>query len=349
MPTTTLPTNSTAKTTSAAKSNATKSSPLPIVIKGSRYANAMGCDQMYVKRREDQRILFEHLSTKDTYGNYKPGSVHANENTVVFNEPDVRCDKSDARSDVAVRHDWNQIGEWKKDGDGKEQRTSMRNLRRSRMGGEVLGNTNQWMAKGTSDDLTTQQYHYPQIDRFERPKSAFRYGAASPTHPKQYAYLNIASSVSNVAFADSPNPLNTSNLNILNQQNELSSLKPPFSLAQSTSPAHSIASARATCSYENIDNKTVRAEGSIAAVALAIATASAAGAAAGKTQEELGCEHADGEGKAHITWGVVDTAEDHDIPNWELIDEVDVTEEWNTIDIIDRISFTRDVEGWSLL
>lgn len=309
----------------------------------------MGSDQMYMKRREDQHIIFEHLSMKDAYGNYKPGSVHANENTIVFNKSDVRCDKSDAGSDMAVRYDRNQISEWKKDGDGKEQRTSMQNLQRSRLGGgEVLGNTSQWMTKGSSQDPTTQQYHLPQIDGFERQTSAFRYGAASPTHPKQCAYLNIKPSVSNVAFADSPNPLNASNLNILNQQNKLSSLKPPASLALSTSPAHSIASARATCSYEEIDNKTVRVKGSVAAVALAIATANAAAAAAGN-KEEPGCEHADGKSKDHITWGVVDTTTDHEVPNWELIDEVDATEEWNAIDIVDRTTFTREVEGWSLL
>ena len=350
MPTTTLPTNSTAKTTSTAESDATKSSPLPIVIEGSRYANAMGSDQMYMKLCDDQRILFEHLSTKDAYGYYKSGFVYANENTMVYNGSDVRRDKSDVRSELAVRHDLNQIGEWKKDGDGKGQRTSMRNLQRSRLGGgEELGNTNQWMTKGTSQDLTTQQYHHPQIDRFERPTSAFRYGAASPSHSKQYAYLSIKSSVSNEAFTDSPNSLDAGNLNILDQQNRLSSLEPPASLAQSTSPAQLIASARATCSYEEIDNKDLRTEGSVAAVALTFATASAAGAAAGNTQEEPGCKQGDGKGKARITWEVVDTAEDHDVPNWELIDEVDAIEEWNTIDILDRTTFTRDVEGWSLL
>lgn len=77
-----------------------------------------------------------------------------------------------------------------------------------------------------------------------------------------------------------------------------------------------------------------------------MAAAAAAGATAGNKKGEPCCED-DGQGKPHITW--VDAAEDRNVPDWELVDEVDASEEWNALDVLDRVACTRDVEGWTLL
>lgn len=352
-PTPKFPTNHTTDTTLTFRSNATSLSRHSNLTSRLRYASTVTDDPVHITSCEDERILFEHLFTKDAHGNYKPGSVRANGKTIVFDESNVRCDESDARSDVAVMCDGTQIGGWQKDGDmlqwvhpDKEQGMAIRGPQPSRSSGEeCFGSTDQWMNKGTARDPKMHQSHaypyhvYPKIHRIERSTSPLSKGIASTTNPKQSACINITSTASNVASADTPKPLNAGNLTILNQQHKLSQLKPPSSLAQSTT------SAKATCSYDDSDNEAAPPEWTAATAATATATA----AAAGKNKKVPGYEHDDGKGTTHITWGIVDAAEDHDVPDWDLIDEVDATEEWNAIDILDRVAFARDVEGWSLL
>ncbi|MCJ1271482.1 hypothetical protein MMC22_011383 [Lobaria immixta] len=358
-PTPTLPTNRTTDTTLTFRSNAKSPSRYSNLTSRLRHASTVTDDPVHIMSCEDERRLYGHLSTKYARGNYKPGSVRANGKTIVFDESNVRCDESDAGSDAAVMCDGMQIGGWQKDGDmlrwvhpGKEQGMAMRGLQPSKSSGEEgFGGTDQWMNKGTARDPTTHQNHaypyhaYPKIHRIERPTSPLSKGIASTTNPKQSACIDMTSTVSNVASADTPTPLNAGNLTILNQQNKLSQLKPPSSLAQSTNPAKSTSSAKATCSYDDSDNEAAPPEWTAATAATATATA----AAAGKNKKVPGYEHDDGKGKTHVTWGIVGAAEDHDVPDWDLIEEADATEEWNAIDILDRAAFTRDVEGWFLL
>lgn len=303
---------------------------------------------------------------KDGHGNYKPGSVHADGNTIVFegsnvtfHQSDVRLVEPDARSDVAVSSYVNRIGGWEKDGNNLrwvanrnlQPSRSSRPSRPSRLEGEYgLSNTNQGMSSGTAQDPTTHQYHaHPKIDRPERATSPLSEEITSTTNPTDSDYFNIASTDSKVASADPPNRLNASNLTILNQQNKQSGLMPLTSSAQSTNPAQSTTSVKATCSYNENDNEAGPVEWSAATAATATATATAAGAAAGNNKENHGREHGVDEGKAHITWGIVDAAEDDTVPEWEVVDEVDANEEWNALDILDRAVFARNAEGWLML
>lgn len=167
LPTPTLPTNRTIRTALTLRSNAANPPRYP-VIRGPRSAKPMDDDPVRTMGPEDQRVLFEHLSTKDANRNYKSGSVQANGQTIVFDKSDVRCDESDARADVAVVFcDGKKIGGWEKDGDvlrwvftRKEQGTSKQGLQPSRLSeGRVLGHRNQGPTMGTSHKPMTHHYN----------------------------------------------------------------------------------------------------------------------------------------------------------------------------------------------
>lgn len=235
------------------------------------------------------------------------------------------------------------------------------------------------MSKGSAQNSTTHQYHtYAKIHRVERPTSALSGEIASNIVPKPSTYVQTMSTAPNpldasdcivvsqqklpnemgpltsltqstnlnIVSSVSSNPLNASNLTILNLQNQQSKLKQPIFLTQSTNP--STTSVKARSSYDGSDNEAAPVEWTAATAATAAFTTAAA-ACAGNNKEEPRCEHDNGQGITRIAWGMVNTADDPDVPDWELIDDVDANEEWNALDVLDRVAVTRDVEGWSFL
>lgn len=153
------------------------------------------------------------------------------------------------------------------------------------------------------------------------------------------------------------------------------------SLTQSIKPVLSTTSAKATCSYDKNTNQVAPAEWTTATAALTIraalaaraavasrttmaakaaiaakaataataATTATAAAAAGVNEKEHDCEYGDSEGKTLVTSGMLNTIKDVVVPDWDFIDEVYATEEWNVIDMPDKVALTPGVEGWFVL
>ena len=91
------------------------------------------------------------------------------------------------------------------------------------------------------------------------------------------------------------------------------------------------------------------ATAAIAATAATAATTVTAAAAAGVREEALDYEYGDSKGKTLVTSGILNTIKDVVVPDWDFIDEVYATEEWNVIDMPDKVTLTPGVEGWFML
>lgn len=85
------------------------------------------------------------------------------------------------------------------------------------------------------------------------------------------------------------------------------------------------------------------------ATAATAATTATAAAAAGVNEKEHDCEYGDSEGKTLVTSGMLNTIKDVVVPDWDFIDEVYATEEWNVIDMPDKVALTPGIEGWFVL